>query len=618
MSGREKSRKPGPVKFARPFFRDFTGPLIGSCFATLITTAMSLITPIIFSFIVDSVIGQIPPKLPKFLLDPFTDLGGRTLLLHNLWICGLAIVAVMLVDGFFNMLKGRWSAVFSEGFARKLRQSLFHHIQQLPFSYLSTAETGDLIQRCTSDVDTCRHFFGTQLLEALRCILLVTVTALVMFSVHPVMALISIATTPIIAVTAVLFFRRQRAAFEKWDEAEGSLSTMLQEHLTGVRIVRAFARQDYEVGRFSDYNRTLRDHGAKTMRIVANFWMFSDLVCLIQILVVTLAGTVMVVNNQITLGQLIIFITYIDMLLFPLRQLARILGDAGRMQISSGRLQEILDLEIEPDDSELQDPEFQGRVEFRDVGFTYDPHHPEREVLRNISFTAEPGETIGILGPTGSGKSSLLQLLQRLYDPTAGEILFDGLSGTRIRRSTVRRQVGFVLQEPFVFSRSIYDNIALAKSSATEEAVRRAAKIAVFHDDIKAFDRGYDTLVGERGTTLSGGQKQRLTIARTLLRDCPILIFDDSLSAVDTHTDIRIRQQLKEASRKATVFIVSHRIATLSAADKILVLEKGQITQSGTHESLLHEPGLYSRVYHLQNDAGDDENLLAEEATVHG
>ncbi len=300
-----------------------------------------------------------------------------------------------------------------------------------------------------------------------------------------------------------------------------------------------------------------------------------------------------------TLGEMVIFVSYTELLLFPLRNLARMLADAGKMHVSFGRIQEILAELTEPDDRLLERPELTGDIEFKQVDFAY--NKGQRLVLQNVSFSVKAGETIGIIGPTGSGKSSLLYLLQRLYDPTAGEILLDGIEIRRIARETVRSSVGLILQEPFVFSRSIFENIRLPRPKATAEEVYSSAQTAALHTDIEGFENGYETMVGERGVTLSGGQKQRLTIARTLIRECPILIFDDSLSAVDTETDAQIRCELRSRRDKTTTIMVSHRISTLAEADRILVLEDGRITAEGSHNQLINQPGLYQRVYHIQN-----------------
>jgi len=566
---------------------------------------LSLMLPLVFSFVVDTVINSGTPGLPAWLLPFYQKLGGRAWFMQNLWSAGLMILILTMADGLLIFSYGKWIAIFAEDGARRMRKMLFGHIQNLPFSYHAQAETGDLIQRCTSDVEVINKFFNSQLLEIVRSLTLIIFSVSVIFSINRQMALIGIAVTPVVFASAIFYFRKERDAFQKWDEAEGSMSATLQENLTGIRVVKAFARQAFERQKFNDKNSDLLKHGWNTFQIIANFWMFSDFICLLQIGAVTVAGTLFVIRGQLTLGQLVIFISYTEMLLFPLRGLARIIGDAGKMQISNSRLQEILNEPAEPAEDDLSDIDLQGAIEFDSVSFKY--QEGQREILNEVSFKIEPGETIGLIGPTGSGKSTLLYLLQRLYEPAAGIIRLDGVDIRTLCRRCVRRQVGLILQEPFVFSRSVFENIRLPRPAAEAEEVYGAARTAAFHEDVLSFESGYETMVGERGVTLSGGQKQRLTIARTLIRECPVVIFDDSLSAVDTQTDQQIRHELQARRSKSTTLLVSHRIATLAGADRILVLENGRITAQGTHDELIRKPGLYQRVYAIQNSLTDQD-----------
>ncbi len=601
---RKEQKDPGNFTFIMGFLLRVRRYFIAASFATGIAAAMSLVLPLLFSFIVDYVLvpganGAV--QFPAFVLRLFEQTGGRDFYTKHLWILGLLLLSVMIVDGLFSFLQGRLTARYNEDFALDLRTALFDRVLHAPYHYLSRTETGDLIQRFISDMETLRRFLGHQFQEGLRCLILVLVSATVMFSVNWRMGFVSIALTPFIAISAYRYFKNQQKSFLLWDEAEGELSTLVQEHLTGVRVVKAFARQAFEVTRFHEKNVTLRKHGSKTMSYMADFWMISDFLCYVQIAIVGIVGVWQVVNGQLTAGEFIIFISYVDRLLFPLRQLARIIGDASRAGISAGRLKEVMDAPNEPDDKELATPNLSGSVSFENVSFRYKDEDGNSEVLRNISFAVEAGQTVGILGPTGSGKSTLLHLLARLYDPDSGRILFDGMDAKEISRYSIRKQVGYILQEPFVFSRSIRDNIALTAPDAAEHHVRKVAEIASFEKEIKQFDQGYNTMVGERGTTLSGGQKQRLAIARTLLRNCPILVFDDSLSAVDTTTDLDIRRQLRDETDTKTVFLISHRITSLATADLILVLDNGEIVEQGTHNELILQDGLYKRVYDLQN-----------------
>lgn len=581
---------------------------------TIICAGLALLIPLVFSFVVDTIINQVEPNLPDAILRIYHQAGGRSYFLKNLWIFGVLILLMTALDGALTFLRGKWSSRFAESGARRIRQTLFNHLQALPFSYHARAETGDLIQRCTSDTETVRRFFNHQVLEIMRSLTLITVAVTIMFSVNVKLALIGLIVTPIVFATSAIYFKKERQAFRKWDEAEGELSTILQEYLTGIRVVKAFARQAFERSKFMRQNTDLRDFGWKTFTIIANFWMFSDFICFLQIVAVTIAGTVFTVRGQLTLGQLVIFISYTEMLIFPLRGLARILADAGRMHVAWHRIQEVLEETPEPTDDDLMDTDLKGAITFENVTFSYD--QSEHPVLQTINLSIKPGETIGVLGPTGSGKSSLLYLLQRLYEPDKGMIRLDGIDLRQLKRSSIRRQIGLILQEPFVFSRSIFDNIRLPRPQATRDDVLQASKTAALHDDVTSFDQGYETVVGERGVTLSGGQKQRLTIARTLIRECPIVIFDDSMSAVDTDTDLQIRRELASRQHNSTTILVSHRISTLSGADRIVVLEEGRITQEGRHADLIRQEGMYQRVYQIQSSLEDEADLTMQKQEV--
>jgi ATP-binding cassette, subfamily B, bacterial len=587
------------------FYRGHPARLAGALIATLGSAVLSLLLPLVFSFVVDSVLGTRDPGLPAFLASRFAQAGGRPFLANNLWLMGLLIMLITSGEGILTYFRGKWISIYAESGALRMRRNLFDHIQKLPFSYHARAETGDLIQRCTSDVETISKFFSSQLLEILRSLTLVGFAIAVMFRYNLRMALIALAVTPVLFASSALYFRRERDAFQKWDEAEGSLSATLQENLTGIRVVKAFARQAFEKQKFGAKNQDLLRHGWSTYRVIANFWMFSDFLCLCQIGIVTIVGTLETLAGHLSLGGLIVFISYTEMLLYPLRGLARILADAGKMQISHGRIQEILREPAEPAEDQLADVTLLGGIEFSHVEFRYGTE--QRRILTDVSFAVQPGETIGLIGPTGSGKSTLLYLLQRLYEPSGGTIRLDGRDISGIRRDSVRRQVGLILQEPFIFSRSIFENIRLPRPDAEAAEVFGASRAAALHEEINAFAHGYETLVGERGVTLSGGQQQRLTIARTLIRECPILIFDDSLSSVDTRTDKQIRQELRQRRQKTTTFLVSHRIATLAEADRILVLENGRITAFGSHQELIRIPGLYQRIHQIQSSLGDPD-----------
>ena len=374
----------------------------------------------------------------------------------------------------------------------------------------------------------------------------------------------------------------------------------MQENLTGIRVVKAFARQDFEIKKFNEKNKNFRDSIYKLTRLMAWYWSISDFICMFQIGAVVVIGSMLAAKGELSLGTLTVFITYEGMLLWPVRQMGRILTDMGKSIVAVSRIEEILHEPIEIAEENHEKPNIYGNVSFKDVCFEYESEKP---ILKGISFDVEVGETIAILGPTGSGKSSLVHLLPRLYDYNMGSIKIDGIELKDIDKKWIRKNVGLVLQEPFLFAKTVKDNIKIANSKIEDRKVYEAAKVASIHEDILSFDKGYDTPVGERGVSLSGGQKQRIAIARTIINECPIVVFDDSLSAVDTETDVAIREALNNRKNKSTTFIISHRISTVKEADKIIVLDKGKIVQKGTHESLIKEEGLYKRVYNIQNSS---------------
>ncbi len=572
--------------------------------ATLGATALAYLTPLIVSFTVDSVIGDKAPSLPGPLAALFTQLGGRDWFAHNLWALGLLLIAVTAVNGVCAYLRGYASSTAGEGMAKTMRDKLHAQLEAVPYRYHVGVQTGDLVQRCTSDVQTVRRFLQMQSMEVVRTVSMAVVAFSIMLPISPKMTLISTCLLPVIIVFSFVYLRSVQQEFARADEAEGALSTALQENLTGVRVVRAFAQEKAEMDKFTQRNKANHDLWLRLNTLMGAYWSLSDAIGYLQIGLSAVFGVWYAVQGSLSLGNMMLFTTYTSMLTFPMRQLGRILADLGKASIALGRLEEILTAEPETEPGKALSPAIDGSIVFEDVSFDYGDGVP---VLSHVSFTAQPGQTIGILGSTGAGKSSLVQLLQRLYPVTGGRILLSGVDVRDIERHHLRRNVGIVLQEPFLYSRTIGENIAIARPNASRAEVTAAARTASVHEVIESFADGYDTVVGERGVTLSGGQKQRVAIARMLLQNTPILIFDDSLSAVDAETDAAIRDAL-HARQHGTMFLISHRIATIRQADLILVMDKGRVVQMGRHEDLCAEEGLYRRVCAIQNelDVEDD------------
>ena len=593
---------PRPRGFRRRLLGDiFHGVkryLILGVAATLCATFLTYVTPLVVSFTVDSVIGDKTPELPAALSALFQRMGGRAYFSSHIWVLASLVVLVTLLGGVFTYLRGHCIAFAGEGLAKRLRDRLFTHLEAVPYSYHVGVQTGDLVQRCTSDVETVRRFVQMQAMEVVRTVVMVCTAISIMLPISGAMTAVSTCLLPILVVFSFFYFRGVQRQFTRSDEAEGALSTTLQENLTGVRVVRAFAQESSELDKFTRRNKAYHDITLHLTTLMGAYWGLSDMIGYLQIALSGVCGVYFAVHGGFSLGNVLLFTTYTSMLTFPMRQLGRILADLGKADISLSRLEDILAVPAEAEPGKALTPQIDGSVAFEDVCFDYGDGVP---VLSHVSFTVRPGQTIGIPGSTGAGKSSLVQLLQRLYPVTAGRITLSGVDVNDIERHHLRRNVGIVLQEPFLYSRTIGENIAIARPDADLSDVYAAARTASVHDVIESFSEGYDTVVGERGVTLSGGQKQRVAIARMLLQDTPVLIFDDSLSAVDAETDAAIRDAL-HSRRHGTMFLISHRIATIRKSDLILVLDKGRVVQMGTHDTLAAQEGLYRRVCAIQNE----------------
>ncbi len=572
----------------------------------IISQIITTLTPLLIRTTIDSIIGE-EPITSSIIQSGVNLLGGKEYLKNNLWIIGLTLIFVALLRGIFLYLKNTLASKSAENTTKKIRDSLYDHIQRLPYDYHVKSETGELIQKCTSDVETIKRFLAIQLVEVAGSISMLIFISYIMFNLNVKMALISMVILPFTFTFSIVFFNRVKKDFEASDEAEARLSTTLQENLTGVRVVKAFSRQKFEVDKFDEKNREYRDLTYKLIKNLSTYWSFSDFLSMSQVGLVITMGSYWAVKGDISLGTLVAFASYINMLIWPIRQMGRTLTDMGKAFVSVKRIEEIFNEPIEILEENHKKPNIKGSIAFENVYFEYEQNKP---VLKDVSFKVNPGQTIALIGPTGSGKSSLVHLLPRLYDYNKGSIKIDNVELKNIDKKWIRKNVGLVLQEPFLYAKTIKENIRLSDPTMIDNNVFEASKIASIHEDIISFEKGYETFVGERGVSLSGGQKQRMAIARTIINQCPIVIFDDSLSAVDTETDISIRTALRKRKNKSTTIIISHRISTVAEADLILVLDKGRIIQRGNHDSLTKEEGLYKRVYEIQNSLDDSDKDL--------
>ena len=584
------------------FLQGSKGYFAAAVAASLASTVLNALTPQIFRFSIDEVLGG----------------KGGSRLPVNLWELAWMIVAVAVASGLFTYVSRTNTDKAGENFAKNLRDTLFIHVQKLPMKWHDRNQTGDIIQRCTSDVEVIRGFVVTQLLEVFRTVFLVITSFAMMFSMNVKLSCVVLLFVPVVIVYSTVFYKLIAKRFTIADEAEGELSTVVQENATGVRVVRAFGREQFEMERFDEKNKAFASLWIRLGTLSGLYWGIGDLITGLQVVAVIIFGVAQAVNGAISVGEFIAFAAYNSTLVWPIRGLGRILSDMSKAGVSFERVDYIIRSREEAYGEEADGKEADGKeagmsggrydISFQHVTFGYEEG---KEVLRDISFTVPQGRTFGVLGGTGSGKSTIIQLLSRLYEleDKGGCIYIGSRKIQDIPIEELRRNIGMVLQEPFLYSRSIRENIAASVPDATMEEIRHAARIACVDEAIMGFPDGYETLVGERGVTLSGGQKQRIAIARMLLRRTPIMIFDDSLSAVDSQTDYEIRRALKEHMREATVILISHRVTSLMGADEIMVLSQGRIEECGTHEELIQRNGIYRRIYEIQMSRDDREKM---------
>jgi len=570
----------------------------GMAIAALVAASCLLyIAPLVPQAVIDGVLvtnGEEPSRMVRATL---TLLGGRDFVASNLWFPAIIFVALTALAGAATYLRGRWAAMAAEGIVRRLRDRVYDHLQRLPCEYFDEAETGDLLQRCTSDVDTLRIFLANQVVEIGRALIMFVVPLPLMWAIDPRMTAVSVVMIPLITGFSFVFFLKVRSAFREKDEAESAMTTVVQENLTGIRVVRAFARQDHEIAKFSDRNATHRVLDNKLYQLMAVYWSVSDLMAMFQKVLVLGAGIYWMSQGTLAVGAFFYFLTAVGMFIYPLRQMGRIVADLGKATVALERLREILDVLEEPAGGVDAARESEA-IELVNVTFGYGTE----PVIRDISLRIEPRSTVAFVGPSGSGKSTLVALLLRFYDPDSGAIRIGGKDLKALDRFDLRKRIAAVMQQPFLFSKSLAKNLALGRKDAPLADVIEATQTADVHATITDFDDGYDTFVGERGVTLSGGQRQRVALARALLQEAPVLILDDSLSAVDTETERAILQRLAERRGRQTTIIIAHRLSTVALADQIFVLDDGRVVESGDHETLLRKRGTYARLWNIQTE----------------
>ncbi len=608
-------RKNGAVKLIVTFINGSVHYFVIAVISSMMMTLLDGFIPQIIRFAADSLIYGSDPKLPDFILQIIQRLGGITYLRSHFYIIAAAIIILAFVSGIFRFLNYSNMSAGSESFTANTRNLLFRKINRLPFSWHSANNTGDIIQRCSSDVETVRQFVSQQLFGVMRIVFIAFYAIFLMYSMNTVVATVAVACIPVAFTYSFLFHLKIHKKFKEADETEGVLSTVTQENLTGMRVVKAFGGEEYERKKFDKANEKYTTLWTEFGFIISIFWGTSDLVACLQMFFVIFACIIQSSLGNLTAGECIAFISYNIMLSWPIRSLGRIVSDMSKTGVAIERLNYIMDSETE-DDSGLEDVDFSGDISFENVKFGYN----EKDILKGVSFNIKGGSTFGITGGTGCGKSTLVQLLCRInyLAPDKGKIKIGGVDINEIKLSSLRKNVSIILQEPFLFSKTIGENIALSEDNVTEVDITASARAACIDETINKFSLGYNTIVGERGVTLSGGQKQRVAIARTLLKKSPVVIFDDSLSAVDTETDSKIRAELKK-NKNGTTIIISHRITSLMGADMILVLDNGVVEEIGTHEKLLELNGRYRHIYDIQQSgAAEAANLSTQTNAQNG
>ena len=590
------------TRYLKGCWPHFALALLFSC----LSTAFNALTPQIIGITVDSVLGAEPPRLPARLASFLHWEALRAVPFRALWYSAAAVLAAAALRGLCSFGQRTELARGSERYVKSIRDDLYRHIQYLSFAWHKHNPTGDIIQRCTSDVDVIRTFVCNQLVEVFRTVFLIVLYVGIMLRMDLGLTMVTLVSIPIVGLSSGVFYRKISSRFQAADEAEGALTTCAQENLTGVRVVRAFGRERFEEEKFREKNNRFSELWIRLGKVLSVYWASGTLLTSLQIMATILIGAAEAVDGRITLGTFLVFISYNEALSWPVRSLGRVLSEMSKAGVSLDRVGYILHAEEETDAPDCA--AFQtGDIVFDRVTFAYEG----QDVLKELSFTIREGETFAILGGTGSGKSTVAHLLDRLYDlpEGGGTITIGGRELRSMSRRELRRNIGLVLQEPFLFSQTVGENIRAARMDASDAEIRRCASIACVDEAISAFPEGYRTLVGERGVTLSGGQKQRVAIARMLMQHAPIMIFDDSLSAVDAETDTKIRSALRSELDGATVILISHRITTLMQADHILVLDHGTAVDFGTHRELISRPGIYKEIYDIQMRA-DDRALL--------
>ena len=577
-------------------------------------TLLELINPRVISCVIDYVLGS--EKMPADGIEPamIGFLGGIGYIRSNMYIPALFVIATAALCALARYAERVTNSVGAERFVKRMRNTLFSQVDRLSVPWYGKNSTGDILQRCTSDVETVKNFVSAQLTSFVRIILMIVMSIVFMAGISPTLTLIAGAFIPVIVGYSVYFHGRIGRIFMEADTQEGIVSSIVQENLTGIRVVRAFGKEAYECERFVSKNSDYTRMWVKLMRLMSVFWSLGDLISGVQVMTIVILGAVMCVDGSMTAGSYVAFISYNSLLVWPVRELGRTIADLSRAGVSIERIRYIMNSEPEQlDDSrtgseDTSDP----LIELKNVSYSYTAGN---DALKDINMRINRGEKIGIIGGTGSGKTTLADLLMRMCDESQvkGTITYGGRDIMTCPLAEHRKRFSRVLQEPFLFSGTIADNIRIAADGASDDEINDAAKAAELMPAIEKFTDGFDTFVGERGVTLSGGQKQRCAIAAALAKSFEVIIFDDAFSALDAQTETAVRNNIYERLRDRTAVIISHRISTIAGCDRIYVLDKGRIAAEGTHSELISREGIYRDIYELQTGKQEEKRDAADD-----
>lgn len=574
-----------------------------SMISTIFIQIFSGLTPIVIMITVDSIIGDKEYKYD--ILEKAVNLiGGRDFLRSHIYILAFVIVILTGISCIFIFLRNYYSNVACENLIYNLKEKMYNKFLNIDIRCLNDYSTGDLIQRSSSDIETVRKLFSTQLVNAFGSIATIVLVIIVMSLINLKLAMISISLCIVISFLSYVFYGKIGKIFKETDEAESQLMVFIKEALFNIRVIKAFNREDYILKLFREKNEEFNITQNKFMKTSAKFRAVNDFLTFLQLAIILVVGGYETISGRMNFGDLIAFVIYINMIIWPIRQMGQLLSDMAKASVSISRIYEVLDLPEEDYEYGIRDVSFSEKIEFKNVSLVIN----DNTVLDDISFAINAGESLGVIGSTGSGKSMIVYLLLGLFEVTSGEILIDGINIKEINKRYLREKISAIMQDSELFNMSILENVKITNDNIDDKSVFNATEVSSIHNEILNFSSKYETVIVDNGGNLSGGQKQRISIARGLLKPFEVLILDDSLSAVDMNTDLKINNALKSMDKKFTSIFISHRISTITNCDNIIVMDDGKIVESGKHNDLIMKNGIYSKINEIQSKEYDVSN----------